>query len=162
MVSLVLMELMGIMVAVPLLDLLDLLVVLVVLAATDLLVVVVATDLLGNLVAVVNREIIISREHTNRIEVIKEIDEQDANAMEVGPELEGDQNKGEQVIRVVLDSSRETKREQESIALVDLVAAVDQAAAEAAADQVVLVAAVAAVALAVPLVTTALRASVVS
>ena len=39
--------------------------------------------------------------------------------------------------------------------------AVDQAAAEAAADQVVLVAAVAAVAQAVPLVTTALRASAV-
>ena len=108
-VSLVLMELMELMVAVPLLDLLDLLVVLVVLAATDLLVVAVATDLLGNLVVAVSREIIISREHTNRIEVIKEIDEQDANAMEVGPELEGDQNKEEQVIRVVLDSSRDPR-----------------------------------------------------
>ena len=108
-VSLVLMELMGIMVAVPLLVLLDLLDLLVVEVATDLLVVVVATDLLVNLVVAVSREIIISREHTNRIEVIKEIDEQDANAMEVGPELEGDQNKEEQVIRVVLDSSRDPR-----------------------------------------------------
>ena len=108
-VSLVLMELMEIMVAVPLLELLDLLDLLVVEVATDRLVVADRLDLLGNLVVAVSREIIISREHTNRIEVIKEIDEQDANAMEVGPELEEDQNKEEQVIRVVLDSSRDPR-----------------------------------------------------
>lgn len=89
------------MVAVPLLDLLDPLDLLVAEVATDRLVVADRLDLLDLLVVVDSRGPTFSRDHTIKVEEIKEIEEVGANATVVGPVLGEDRSRIGKVIRIV-------------------------------------------------------------
>tara|TARA_Y100000004_G_scaffold74484_1_gene83643 strand:+ start:68 stop:571 length:504 start_codon:yes stop_codon:yes gene_type:complete len=150
------------MVAVLLLVLLDLLDPKAVKVATDRLAVAVVKDLMDLLVVVDSRGNTFSQDLINRTDHLIETGEADANATAVGPVLGEVQSRVGKVFRVAQDSKVDQVIRKELTALAVVVDLVDQAAAEAAADQVVLVAAVAAVALAVLLVTMALAASVAS
>ena len=148
-------------VAVPLLDLLEALDLLVAEVATDRLVAVDLLDHLDLLVVVDSRGLTFSQDHTFRTDHLEEIEEADANATVVGPVLGEVQSRVGKVGRVAQDSKAEQVISQELTALVDLAVAADQVAAAVAEATAVLVVEAAAVALAVPLVTMALAASVV-
>ena len=100
-VSLVLMVFRVQMVAVLLLVFLDHLDRLVVEVATDRLVVADRLDPLDLLVVVDSRGLTFSRDHTIKVEEIKEIEEVGANATAVGPVLGEDRSRIGKVIRIV-------------------------------------------------------------
>jgi hypothetical protein len=119
-------------------------------------------DRLDLLAVVDSRDLTFSQDHTFKTDHTEETGEADANATAVGPVLGEVRSRIGQVFRVAQDSKAEQVIRQELTALavvVDLVALVEAAVAEATA---VLVVEAAAVALAVLLVTMALAESVVS